>query len=269
MTTIIQNIAKRPTLACREMQQSITKEIDRKLESQHFSFVTEQEMRELLGDDLHEHWALFRDSWNRLHPDTFMADGGTYRRRRHAIYELNKHDDSALLAPYRPHYQTIDHNTLNGGIARYFSPIECSINNNPILIKLLALCKERFCTAAPAGDWYIEVHQFRIETSCTAASPTPEGVHRDGVNFVFMMMIDRQDVSGGATFLYDRRGVLLCQHTMTHAMESAFINDEHIYHGVSTITPAAPGIYGYRDMLVITLRKFPAPTSSTLEKIYE
>lgn len=269
MTTIIQNVTNPLPQAFAGMQQSVTEDIDQKLASQNFCFVKEHEMSTLLGEDLHEHWDPFRDSWNRLHPDTFMADGGTYRRRRHAIYELDKQDGRIALAVYRPHYQAIDHNSLNGGIARHFSPIECSVNDNPILIKILSLCKERFCTAAPACDWYIEVHQFRIETSLAAASPTPEGVHRDGVNFVFMMMVDRRDVSGGATFLYDRRGILLRQHTMTHAMESAFINDEHIYHGVSSITPAATGTYGYRDMLVITFRKFPAPTSSTLEKIYE
>ena len=32
-------------------------------------------------------WERFSASWNDLEIDTYMADGGRYRRRRHAVYE--------------------------------------------------------------------------------------------------------------------------------------------------------------------------------------
>ena len=34
-------------------------------------------------------WDRFADSWNDLEVDTYMADGGRYRRRRHAVYEAS------------------------------------------------------------------------------------------------------------------------------------------------------------------------------------
>lgn len=240
------------------MKKSVTKHISQKLGNKDFTFLSGTEMHSRLLDDaadLHQAWARFQDSWNRLKRDTFMADGGRYRLRRHAIYGMTAYDRVISAAAYKPHYQSRDHNQLNGGVPRYFSPIEAATHNNRVLLKILTMCRDVFCNLVPECDWHIEVHQFRIVTRGTAASPTPEGVHRDGVDFIFMMMIDRQQISGGATFLYDRSGALRHQHTLTDAMESVFINDQRMFHGVSPITPAAANSYGYRDMLVITFRK--------------
>jgi hypothetical protein len=258
MRTIIQNISNRRTAQTDEMQQSVTKHISQQLKHEDFMLLSGQKMYALLLDgvtDLHEAWACFHDSWNRLKRDTFMADGGRYRLRRHAIYSMKTFDGLISPVAYRPHYQSLDYNGLNGGVARYFAPVESATCSNRVLIKILTACRDVFCELAPKCDWHIEVHQFRIVTCGAAASPTPEGVHRDGVDFVFMMMINRQQVSGGATFLYDQSGALLHQHTLTDPMESAFINDQRIFHGVSPITPADQDSYGYRDMLVITFRK--------------
>lgn len=60
----------------------------------------------------HGGWGGFADSWNRLELDGHMADGGRYRRRRHATF--------SIVAP-----------------------------------------------------------------------PTPEGIHRDGVDYAFMLLVGR------------------------------------------------------------------------------
>lgn len=258
MKTTIQNITDLPATGVLKRKQSVSKHISNELTKTGFIFLPKNEMRNsLLEDvtDLHEAWMLFQDSWNRLQRDTFMADGGRYRLRRHATYKTIKNSKVISPTAYRPHYQRLEHNGLNGGVARYFSPLEPATCNNPILINTLAHCRTIFGELIPGCEWHIEVHQFRIETCAVAACPTPEGVHRDGVNFVFMMLIDRQQISGGTTFLYDQSGALLQQHKLVDAMESAFINDERVLHGVSPISPATQGRYGYRDMLVITFRK--------------
>ena len=71
-----------------------------------------------VGDD-----PVFLDSWSRLEQDQYMADGGRYRKRRHATYTIDGAGQQARLMPYQPHYQTVDYNPLNGGVARYFAPI--------------------------------------------------------------------------------------------------------------------------------------------------
>ena len=51
-----------------------------------------------IGDD-----QVFLDSWNRLEEDQYMADGGKYRKRRHATYATLKAGDRAQLMPDQPH----------------------------------------------------------------------------------------------------------------------------------------------------------------------
>src|SRR4029453_3462607 len=81
-----------------------------------FTFIAGTEMRALLSrlhplsDGNH-----FAESWNDLALDGYMADGGRYRRRRHAVYAAT-HDGRITRAPHQPHYQSRDYNPLNGGI---------------------------------------------------------------------------------------------------------------------------------------------------------
>ena len=66
---------------------STSTELLRAFERDGYAFVQRRAMQELLapygslGD-----WAAFAESWNHLEIDTYMADGGRYRRRRHATY---------------------------------------------------------------------------------------------------------------------------------------------------------------------------------------
>ena len=71
-----------------------------------FVFVQADAMRRALDtfgglDD----WQAFAGSWDDLDVDTYMADGGRYRRRRHAVYRLRRLRCDRPRAPHRPHYQ--------------------------------------------------------------------------------------------------------------------------------------------------------------------
>ena len=66
--------------------------------------------------------------------------------------------------PNQPHYQSLAHNPLNGGIARWFAPIPTDIGDGPTLrsvISLLVSVSDRL--RGTPGRWRVEVHQFRIE----------------------------------------------------------------------------------------------------------
>ena len=151
--------------------------------------------------------------------------------------------------------QSLDYNSLNGDIVRHFAPIKPSITQNKVMTAALELCCTTFSRMAPYYTWHIEVHQFRINASQLAASPTPEGVHRDGVNFVFMMMVNRVNVVNGETSIYDRHKRPLSQYTLSKAMEVAIVNDEQTLHGVTPIIQLDPLQPAYRDVLVITFSK--------------
>ena len=125
-------------------------------------------------------WGMFAASWDDLALDTYMADRGRYRRRRHAIYRSD--GGEMRRAPHRAHFQARDYNPLNGGIERWYEPISDAVAEGASLKAILATCQKVFAEAQPTiKRWDVEAHQFRIEASAgQVGQPTPEGMHRDG-----------------------------------------------------------------------------------------
>ncbi len=204
-----------------------------------------------IGDD-----QVFLDSWNRLEQDQYMADGGKYRKRRHATYAILNPGEKARLMPYQPHYQTVDYNPLNGGVARYFAPILDDLHHSLTLAALLEFGSLVFAQLGSNQQWHIELHQFRIEArDGGAAKPTPEGVHRDGVDFVIVVMIKRVNIDSGATTIYDLEHRLVGEFMLREAFDMVLVNDRKVYHGVTPITQLDPAEEAYRDVLVITFKQ--------------
>lgn len=213
-------------------------------------------MRDLLSahGDLSD-WAAFGDSWNRLSLDRYMADGGRYRRRRHATFSAER-EGTIIRRPHQPHFQTLDYNPLHGGIERWFEPVEPAIGESASLTATLAFCRTLFSSLAPATKrWHVEVHQFRIEArQGEAGRPTPEGLHRDGVDYVLVLLINRRNIASGVTSIHGLDGRPLGHFTLTNPFDAALVDDARVAHGVTPVEPIDPGAPAYRDVLVVTFR---------------
>ena len=198
-------------------------------------------------------WPPFADSWNDLELDTFMADGGRYRKRRHAVYAAAP-DGRISRKPHQPHYQARDYNPLNGGIARWFEPVAQDVGDGSSMRTILALCRTLFGSIAPGTRaWHIEVHQFRIEARLgEEGRPTPEGRHRDGVDYVLVLLINRRNITSGTTTIHTLDGRPLGAFTLTDPFDAALLEDARVYHGVTPVEPLDPASPAHRDVLVVT-----------------
>lgn len=232
-------------------------DLEKPLTEQGFAYEPAQAMRPLLDAYGLERWDEFAESWNHLGVDRFMADGGRYRRRRYATFSLT--DQQVTRKPHQPHYQSRDYNTLNGGIERWFKPVAPDIGSHPALLAVLRLMNRMATDLTPEAQrpqaWHAEIHQFRIEPSPDAAGqPTPEGLHRDGVDWVCVVMVDRENIASGETTIHDLNRTLVGSFTLAEPMDTAFVNDSRVYHGVTPVTPMDPTRPAHRDVLVVTLR---------------
>jgi hypothetical protein len=228
------------------------------LECDGFAFVEAPEIGGLLGNGARLSWDEFAASWNDLGVDTFMADGGRYRRRRFGAYRATP--AGILRKPHQPHYQSRDYNPLNGGIERWFEPVTEAIGRHPVLDAILALCHRLFDRLTPQAvrplAWHVEIHQFRIEARPGAAGqPTPEGMHRDGVDWVLVLMVRRENIKSGETTVYDLAKHPLGSFTLTRPLDAALVDDSRVYHGVTAVEPVEPRHPAYRDVLVVTFRR--------------
>jgi hypothetical protein len=220
-----------------------------------FTFVRAPDMRALLDQigPLTD-WPAFAASWDDLGSDTYMADGGRYRKRRHAVFAVNA--SGIVREPAQPHYQSRDYNTLNGGIERWFQPVTEPIGGGPAMTTVLTFCRTLFGKVSPAHSWHVEVHQFRIEARRgQEGRPTPEGMHRDGVDYVLVLLVNRTNIASGVTSVHDLAGTTLGDFTLTTPLDAALVDDARVLHGVTPVEPLDPAEPGYRDVLVVTFRR--------------
>jgi hypothetical protein len=201
-----------------------------------------------------------RGTWSRLPQDNYLRDGGHYRFRRHSCFIQDIQENYLHQAPHRAHWQPTDYNALHGGMQRWFEPIEPEVSSARAWQALIRGLGLLFAQAAHVDRWYIEAHQFRIDTAAGIGRPTPEGAHRDGVDYVAVVLIDRHLVRGGETRVFEAKGIAGVRFTMTESWTTLLLDDASVIHETTPILPLGDGP-GVRDTLVLTYRKngFQAP----------
>lgn len=199
----------------------------------------------------------FINSWNNLHIDKYMGDKGKYRYRRYNVINWTK-DDRLEYLPPEPHFQRKTYNTLNGDVCRYYSPFEENVLKGVLLKEIIGFSSSIFSQLRGVKKgWRVECHQFRIIPSEDEAGlPTPEGKHRDGVDFGLVLLVNRLNVSGGETSIYDKKDQKLTSHIMEKNWEAVFFDDLMTMHEVTPIYKISPHRESYRDTLVLTFRSF-------------
>ncbi len=191
--------------------------------------------------------------WLDLPPDMYLKDGGRYRRRRHACFVVE--GAQVTLAPHRAHWQPVEYNALHGGMERLFSPMLQATTRQLVWLKLLAWLGQvatELKAAPPQQPWFLEAHQFRIDTTDGIGRPTPEGAHRDGVDLVAVFLIGRVGVKGGETRVFEAAGPNGQRFTLTEPWSVLLLDDARVIHESTPIQPIA--LEGHRDTLVVTCR---------------
>jgi len=200
-----------------------------------------------------------RESWERLPRDAYLRDGGHYRARRHSSFIYTPGARELAPVAQRPHWQPTTYNALHGGMLRWFEPIEPLVVAAPAFRRLLASLGELFAQLQPVSRWYLEAHQFRIDTAGGIGRPTPEGAHRDGVDFVAVVLIGRRGVRGGETRVFEAEGSRGVRFTMAQPWSMLLMDDARVIHETTPLQSEGGGgesvsAIGVRDTLVLTYR---------------
>ncbi|MDE2333206.1 MAG: 2OG-Fe dioxygenase family protein [Rhodospirillales bacterium] len=225
------------------------------LSGQGFALLPAAEVRAwLLSHGSLADWDSFAASWDGMEQDRYMADGGRYRRRRHAVF-AGQPGQALIRQPHQPHYQTRTYNRLNGGVERWFEPMTPAAAQSAALGTILAAARALFEAIAAPRAWTVELHQFRIEAGPDqSGKPTPEGMHRDGVDWVLVLMVRRRNIVSGTTTIHDLDGRQLGSFTLADPFDAAIVDDRRVYHGVTPVEAADPSQPAHRDVLVATFK---------------
>ena len=227
-------------------------ELDTVLQQQGHAVLDARSVSALSGCSLDELAAL-RPLWAGLAPDMYLKDGGRYRRRRHSCFVVD--ETHVTQVPHRAHWQPVEYNALHGGMQRLFEPMLPEILTQPAWRKLL-LWLGRVCSGLKGVQpWFVEAHQFRIDTTDGIGRPTPEGAHRDGVDMVAVFLVGREEIKGGETRVFDADGPNGQRFTLTEPWSVLLLDDARVIHESTPIQPLVPVTQGgHRDTMVVTLR---------------
>lgn len=256
-----------------------------RLRREGFAVLSPAELMQLTGC-LPTELAALPPWWQNLPPDAWLRDGGHYRFRRHAsllqdeplawspgqgaapVAEGGPAATAATATaaaattataapalravPHRAHWQPTTYNALHGGLLRWFEPIEPGLAALPAWGCLIAGLGHVFAQCRAAARWHVEAHAFRIDTAEGVGRPTPEGAHRDGVDFVAVILVQRHQVRGGETRVFEIDGVRGVRFTLQQPFSALLLDDSRVIHETTPIQPdTAPGC---RDTLVLTYR---------------
>ena len=237
--------------------------LDARLAGQGFAVLDAASLAELAGVSAAALTA-WSPLWDDLPPDTFLRDGGRYRRRRHGCFVVQGADAAGRAGevepvPHRAHWQPVEYNALHGGIERWFEPLAPAMALSPDwarLLSALASHADRLRGGAPGQTpWFVEAHPFRIDTTHGIGRPTPEGAHRDGVDLVAVVLVSRVAVKGGETRVFDSLGPQGQRFTLDEPWSALLLDDQRVIHESTPIQPLAAAGGGHRDTLVLTLRR--------------
>ena len=195
----------------------------------------------------------WRPLWDDLPPDTHLRDGGHYRRRRHGCMVVRP--GKVLPVPHRAHWQPVAYNALHGGFERWFEPLPPALLEAPAWSALLSGLAGVADELRGAQPWYVEAHPFRIDTAGGIGRPTPEGAHRDGVDLVAVILINRHNVKGGETRVFDAHGPNGVRFVLQQPFSVLLLDDERVIHETTPIQPQQADRPAWRDTLVLTFRR--------------
>jgi hypothetical protein len=223
------------------------------LRDRGYARLSKAELAQIVGDAATDLPAL-EASWDALPRDAYLRDGGRYRKRRHSCFVQALADRRLQPAAHRPHWQPTTYNALHGGMLRWFEPFEPTVVAARALRELLVGLGRLFAAVSPVERWHIEAHQFRIDTEGGVGRPTPEGAHRDGVDYVAVLLVGRSGVSGGETRVFDADGPHGVRFTMLEPWSALLLDDARVIHETTPLQPLEAQAAGHRDTLVLTYR---------------
>jgi hypothetical protein len=170
-----------------------------------------------------------------------------YRYRRFSRFRIVR--DDLVHLPHQPFVQTSEYNVLLGGVVREYLELDADLTSTESFKRIVRHFVDD-CRSLPDGS-EVGVHQIRIISQRDLVGrPSPEGVHIDGFDFVGIFCVDRRDINGGETYLYESKDGEPVYRTMLEPGDMLVFDDRQMYHYTAPIFTDSE--QGWRDVFILT-----------------
>lgn len=224
--------------------------VRRELAEQGYSLLRAQEIE--LDDDLRESWLSLSIDFADLPPDEYLPGDGKYRFRRYGRFRFAPGSGELKPLPHVDYFQSADINRVTGGTIRKFAPMLEGTFGNPFLRELIRFDFDQFPLSLEVREsvWEVQAHLIRVTASAEEQGhPTPEGIHRDGAEYVSVHLAERLNAQGGDVSIYDNDKRLLASFRLEDVMDCYLFHDASLWHQASPITPIDKSHQAVRSIL--------------------
>ncbi len=200
-----------------------------------------------------EGWTELAAAYPHLPADEYLPGGARYRFRRYDRFHFDPISGALDLLPHQDYFQSTDINAVTGGIVRKFAPLTPELAANPFMHAMIRWNFAQFPLVDPrwsSGLWQVDAHMiYVVAQPGEHGHPTPEGVHRDGAEFVTVHLAALDNADGGLVTVYDDDKHPLASFQLDHLLHSYLFEDARLWHGVKPITPRDPRQAARRGIL--------------------
>src|SRR3989344_4426605 len=175
--------------------------------------------------------------YDNLPIDKYTREEDGLRYRRFARLLLNPKDMSIKPLDSSSFYQSKYINKKYGGIKRRFAQISKKTLNNKFLKNLVIFNFNNLLVSKTSSEsWEVGIHMIRIVTKAgKKGRPAPEGVHKDGHDFISIQLIKKENIKGGISKIFNK--------------------DKKMFHYASIFNPLNKEKDGTRDILIMNFNR--------------
>jgi hypothetical protein len=165
-------------------------------------------------------------------------------------------------SPHGPIYQPPDINSVQGGKVRHYPELTTAQIE---AVAPLILGFARANGIGPDDELLVQLQRIRATAGDDGRTgkPAEEGLHRDGVNRLAMVVVHRHNIVGGATVLTRRMSFeSIVRAAELQDGQGFTFDDTSLFHYTSEIVAEDPSEPAFRDVVLLT-----TPTSRVPEGV--
>lgn len=193
----------------------------------------------------------YRESFDHLGPDHYhpAAEGGRTRRLAQYHVKYDSKDRSSKITRLKTQlFLQGKTNKLTGHISREFEDVVDDLK--PYIDNGLRVVDDNWPLQDYDNEWLVNCHQVRVHAQADVKGVVvPEGVHKDGAEFVIMGCVAREGVKGGISHIYEHEDMPPVYGVTLMPGDAIVVDDREVFHMVSPLI--AESTSGYRDMILM------------------
>lgn len=183
-----------------------------------------------------------KNSFNHLEIDNY------YNNKRYRAFSMIDIKDF-LVVGESYFLQSKAYNDYLGDELRIYKNIDDSVINDVSFRSIIT--KFINTISGPKEYRYLYVHQIRVDCEDYEINPVPEGIHRDGYEYICITCVNKVNIDGPITEIYDSFKNLINE-TVMEPGDNIILNDNKYFHNVKPLKKITQHEKAYRDIFVLT-----------------